>query len=401
MEKLSPKFMRSVLALLGVIVTFLIMGFLKLAGPVLIPFVVAFLLSFVLNPLVEVLVKIKIPRIIAVIMVIIVLVGLSFLIGLILYESIQSILRNFGKYQDRYTEVTGFIASTLNLPGDYFQTLEISGTIFSIVGQVSGNLVNFLGNTMLVLIFMLFLFLEKPFIRRKLVDAVRHEETERIARIFADITHQVGRYLMVKFIVSLLTSIIVFFGFTAIGVDFAFVWAVLTFLFNFIPTIGSISISAITSVFAIIQFFPQYEPIILAILAMVIPQIIIGNIIDPKMLGDSLNLSPVIILVAMLIWGYLWGIAGLFLAVPLTVGLKIVFEHVPSMRYISILMGTGTFGERKARLKANRMKAAERRRARKAAGDQNDNGNGPGSYIASANQDTSNRNSADQTSGDA
>lgn len=377
MEKLSPKFMRSVIALLGVIVTLLVMGFLKLAGPVLIPFVVAFLLSFVLNPLVEVLVKIKIPRIVAILMVIIVLVGLSFLIGLILYESIQSILRNFGKYQDRYTEVTGFIASMLNLPGDYFETLEISGTIFSIVGQVSGNLVNFLGNTMLVLIFMLFLFLEKPFIRRKLVDAIRHEETERIARIFADITHQVGRYLMVKFFVSLLTSIIVFFGFSAIGIDFAFVWAVLTFLFNFIPTIGSISISAITSVFAIIQFFPQYEPIILAVLAMVIPQIIIGNIIDPKLLGDSLNLSPVIILVAMLIWGYLWGIAGLFLAVPLTVGLKIVFEHVPSMRYISILMGTGTFGERKARIKANRIRAAERRRARKSAGDgQNSPGTG-------------------------
>jgi AI-2 transport protein TqsA len=333
------------IALLATIAIFMIMGFLKLAGTVLIPFVVAFLLSFVLNPAVEALVKIRIPRIIAIIMIILVLLGLSFLIGLILYESVQSILRNFSKYQLRYFELVDFIAATFNLPADYFERLDISSNLLRLVGQFSSNLVGFLGNVSLVLIFMLFLFLEKPFIRRKLVDAIRHDETERVARIFADITRQVGRYLMVKFFVSMLTAIVVFIGFSAIGVDFAFIWAVLTFLFNFIPTIGSITISGITSIFAAIQFFPDYQPIVLAVLAMAVPQLIIGNIIDPKMLGDSLNLSPVVILMAMLIWGYLWGVAGLFLAVPLTVGLKIIFEHFPNLRYIGIIMGTGTISE--------------------------------------------------------
>jgi AI-2 transport protein TqsA len=333
------------IALLATIAIFMIMGFLKLTGTVLIPFVVAFLLSFVLNPAVEALVKIRIPRLISIIIVILVLLGLSFLIGLILYESVQSILRNFPKYQQRYLDLIDFVSVTFNLPADYFQTLELSGNLLSLIGQVSSNLVGFLGNVMLVLIFMLFLFLEKPFIRRKLVDAIRHDETERVARIFADITKQVGRYLMVKFFVSSLTAVVVGIGFTLIGVDFAFIWAVLTFLFNFIPTIGSITISGITAVFAVVQFFPDYQPIILALLAMVVPQLIIGNILDPKMLGNSLNLSPVIILVAMLIWGYLWGVAGLFLAVPLTVGLKIIFEHFPNLRYIGILMGTGTISE--------------------------------------------------------
>jgi AI-2 transport protein TqsA len=210
------------IALLATIAIFMIMGFLKLTGTVLIPFVVAFLLSFVLNPAVEALVKIRIPRLISIIIVILVLLGLSFLIGLILYESVQSILRNFPKYQQRYLDLIDFVSVTFNLPADYFQTLELSGNLLSLIGQVSSNLVGFLGNVMLVLIFMLFLFLEKPFIRRKLVDAIRHDETERVARIFADITKQVGRYLMVKFFVSSLTAVVVGIGFTLIGVDFAF-----------------------------------------------------------------------------------------------------------------------------------------------------------------------------------
>ncbi len=361
---LNPRAERTIIALLATIAVFLILGFLKLAGTVLIPFIVAFLLSFVLNPAVEALVKIRIPRIIAIIIIILILLGLSFLVGLILYESVQSILSNFGKYQQRYLDLIAFASETFNLPADYFETLELTGTILSLVGQVSSNLVGFLGNVSLVLIFMLFLFLEKPLIRRKLVDAIRHDETERLARIFADITKQVGRYLFVKFFVSTLTAIVVYFGFSLIGVDFAFIWAVLTFLFNFIPTIGSITISAVTAAFAVIQFFPTYQPIVLAMLAMAVPQLIIGNILDPKLLGNSLNLSPVVILIALLIWGYLWGVAGLFLAVPLTVGLKIIFEHFPNMRYIGIIMGTGTFSEteerRKQRMLRNKAKAEEK-----------------------------------------
>lgn len=331
----------SIVGLLAVICLFLVMGFLKLAGTVLIPFVIAFLLSFVLNPTVEAMVRIRIPRLAAIFIVILVLLGLSFLIGLIIYESIQSILSNFSQYQQRYFDLIDYISVTFDLPADYFENLELTRSLLSMLGQVSSNLVGILGNMAMVMVFLLFLFLEKPMIRPKLIEAIRHEETENVARIFADISKQVGRYLIVKFVVSALTAIVVYIGFRLIGVDFTFVWAVLTFLFNFIPTIGSISISGITALFAVVQFFPDFQPIVLTILAMVIPQLIIGNIIDPKLLGDSLNLSPVVILVAMLIWGYLWGVAGLFLAVPLTVGIKIVFEHFPNLRYIGIIMGTG------------------------------------------------------------
>jgi predicted PurR-regulated permease PerM len=203
-------------------------------------------------------------------------------------------------------------------------------------------LFGFLGNVALTMVFLLFIMMEKPFIKLKLREALKHERTEKIGKIFANINKQVGRYLVIKFFVSFLTAIIVFGTFSAVGVDFPFIWALLTFLFNFIPTIGSIIISVVSILFALIQFFPDWNPIILAGISMVTPQLLIGNILDPKLTGDSLNLSPVVILLALLLWGWLWGTSGLFLAVPLTVGIKIAFEYIPGLHFLGVLMGTGS-----------------------------------------------------------
>jgi predicted PurR-regulated permease PerM len=96
-----------------------------------------------------------------------------------------------------------------------------------------------------------------------------------------------------------------------------------------------------TGVFAIIQFYPSWTTPVAAILIMVVVQQIMGNLIEPGLLGDLLNLSPVVIIFSLLIWGWLWGIVGMFLAVPITVALKIVCENIPALNSIAILMGTG------------------------------------------------------------
>ena len=127
-------------------------------------------------------------------------------------------------------------------------------------------------------------------------------------------------------------------AFSLIGVDFAFIWAVLSFLFNFIPSIGSIVVGVTSSVFALVQFYPDCEPHSRGGISMLTIQLVLGNVIDPKLQGDSLKISPVVILFSLLFWGWLWGIVGLFLAVPLTVALKIVFENIPG-RVCGVLMG--------------------------------------------------------------
>ena len=324
-------------------------GVLRLMGGIFVPLVIALLLSFVFSPLVSLLVKIKIPRFLAITLVLLIFLTAGFLLGLIVYSSIGSLVREFPRYQSRITSLLSETLRELDLPAGVVNEINIAGRISSAFFQVSSDFMSFAGSFTVVLIFLLFLLMEKPYLRKKVNNALKDNTTRRIAIIFAHINGQIGRYIGVKLLVSSLTAVVVYIAFRFIGVDFPFIWAVLTFLFNFIPSIGSVAITVLSAIFAVLQFLPDWQSIFAVVISMGSAQFIIGNVLDPKLLGDRLNLSPVVILFSLLAWGWLWGIAGLFLAVPLTVAIKIVFENIPGLEPIGILMGTGNYRQRRRR----------------------------------------------------
>lgn len=325
---------------------------LRLTASIFIPLVVAILLSFVLNPVVGYLRRLGLPRGFAVMAVLLLLMGFNVLVGLLFYTSVQSLVRRFPAYQARLLQLLSEFIDATNLPPTILQEFNITGNLSSFIFSISGNIAGFIGSLMMIIVFVLFILLEQPYMRAKLFSALEGPRTDRVARISDGINIQIGRYLSVKLLVSAMTSLIVYISFSIIGVDFAFIWAILTFLFNFIPSIGSIAISILSSIFAILQFAPDWNPALAAAASMSVTQFLIGNVLDPKMQGDSLNLSPVIILFSLLLWGWIWGIVGMFLAVPLTVAIKIVFENVPGMEWIGILMGTGNYRERERKIRA-------------------------------------------------
>lgn len=316
---------------------------LRLTGSIFVPFVIALLLSFVFAPVVAWLNAHRVPRVLAIAVVMVVFIAFGFLLGLIVYTSFQSLVREFPRYQARFFSLLQQVVQRFDLPSDVLDRVQISRTVGNALLSVSGDFLDFGSRLMVVLIFLLFLLIEKPYVRGKLTAAFNQATHQRLSRVLRDINRQIGHYVAVKLFVSSLTAIVVYLSFAIIGVDFAFIWGVLTFLFNFVPSIGSIAISVISLVFLIAQYVPNWPPIIAGFTAMAGAQLVIGNIIDPKMLGDRLNLSPVVILFSLLIWGWLWSVAGLFLAVPLTVAIKIVLEHIPGLQPIGILMGTGNF----------------------------------------------------------
>lgn len=344
--RLPSGFLRANTLYLFILTLVAVGGVLRLMGGIFIPFVIALLLSFVLAPIAQGLVKLRIPRIIAVSITLLIFLAFGYLVVLVVYSSVQSLLREFPKYQLRFTMLLRELIDNYGLPADFTSQLEITRTIGNALISFSGNFMSFASGFMVVFVFLLFLMMEQPYLRGKMSAAFRDSTTRRFAIILAHINQQVARYIAVKIVVSMLTAIVVYFLFSWIGVDFPFIWAIMTFLFNFIPSIGSIVITAVTGVFAIVQFFPEWNPVIATFSAMGITQFAIGNVLDPKLLGDRLNLSPVVILLSLLIWGWIWGTAGLFLAVPLTVTIKIILENVPGMEAFGILMGTGNFRPR-------------------------------------------------------
>lgn len=325
--------------LLLVLVTLAVGAVLKLTATIVQPLVIALLLTFVLNPIVEALHRMRIPRIVGIVFVLALLLGFGTLFAFVVYTSMQRLLREVPTYFDKLSELTRTVTDYLSLPDTIVADLDLSRQVGSYLVSASGSFLSLSGSLIIVLIFLLFLLLEKPYIRPKVMEALQGPRTEKIWRIVGHTNAQIGRYLSVKLLISTLTGGLVWLTFSLVGVDFAFIWGALSFLLNFIPSIGSILISVVSALFAFVQFYPDPTPIVWAVLSMVSIQLVLGNIIDPKMQGDSLKISPVVILFSLLLWGWLWGVVGLFLAIPLTVALKIVFENIPSLEWVGVLMG--------------------------------------------------------------
>ena len=161
--------------------------------------------------------------------------------------------------------------------------------------------------------------------------------SQKFLSMYTNIIDQVHKYLGVKTLISFVTSLIVMGILLLFGVDFVLVWGILTFLFNFIPNIGSFIATILPATFTLIQFDNPFIALWVAVCLLVI-QFVLGNIIEPKIMGDSVNLSTVVILFALLFWGFVWGIPGMFLAVPMTAILKIVFENIEGLKPVAILM---------------------------------------------------------------
>jgi predicted PurR-regulated permease PerM len=158
-----------------------------------------------------------------------------------------------------------------------------------------------------------------------------------VLAVFQAIDADIRTYIGVKTFTSFLTAAISFVILSWTGLDFAELWAVLIFVLNFIPNIGSIVATILPSLLALVQFEPL-TPFLVIFFGIGATQIVIGNILDPNLMGHRLNISPLVIVLSMLLWGYLWGVPGLFLGVPMMVILMIVLYHFEDTRWVAVLL---------------------------------------------------------------
>lgn len=346
--KTSMNYRRASLFLLSVLTLLAVGATLKMTTEVVLPFVVAVLLTFVLEPLVTLLGKLKIPRSIAAI-VIVLLVGLGvYIVGLILFNSLRTIVSLYPKYEARFTEIYRTIAAAFDLSYDEHETLfnnlwnqlNIRTRVQSFAFRFSESFISFLRDVMMVVLFIIFLLLELGHFRKRVEIAFEKFLHGGVTNMMDTIVVQITRYLSIKFFLSLATAIIVGVALKIIGLDFPLVWAVIVFILNFIPTLGSIAAGVGVIIFSIVQFYPNPVPIVWVVSVMFGANVIIGNVLEPKIQGDHLGLSPFVILVSLMGWGWLWGFVGLILAVPMTVVVKIICEHIPGLEPVSIMLGS-------------------------------------------------------------
>ena len=332
--------MKVMLGLMGLLSAIALCIVLNLASGVFIPLVVAWFILQVFRPVILLGRKLRLPPSLNLTLVF----TLLFCLGVIGVHFCAAQATEFTRVYARYAPELGArfddLMTKLGASPDMASSFDWIGFLQSNARNISTLLIALSSKLVMTLVFLMFMLLEAPYVDEKIDKAFSGHNAERIKGILSTISEQISRYLGTLTLISLATGAFAWLALTIMGVELATGWAVLTFLLNFIPTVGSIIATIPPVLMAGIQFPTLFEPIVVLVALMAI-QISIGNVITPKVVGDRLGVSPVVILLSLLLWGTIWGVPGALLSVPIVSIIKIVCENIHSLRPIAVLMGSG------------------------------------------------------------
>lgn len=328
-----------------IIASLMIIAFLKVAKIIVLPIVVSIFLSFMLIPIIHWLRRKKVPAVLSSFLSLgLVFLVIAFTISIVVV-SLQSLSASLPGYEERVQILLAKLVNYINSFGfslnaqDFLAIIDIK-SLMSFAGKSVGAILSIgfdiLKYGLLIFFISLFMMIESTRIGQKARKAfgqgqILDDSSKHIAI-------EIQRYIFYKTIISLTTGILVWAVLRIIGVDFPLVWGLLAFLLNFIPSVGSIIATLPPVLMALLQFDSplKYAAIVLACLMAI--QVSIGSYLDPKIMGEHLNLSTLVIFISMVFWGWVWGPVGMLIAVPIAVTFKVAMHHHPRLKPISQMM---------------------------------------------------------------
>jgi predicted PurR-regulated permease PerM len=329
-------------ACLVIVVIFIGGVVLQQARPVLFPFFLALFLSFILYPVQDFFTRIKIPKFLSIIFILLVTFTIIYLLGALFYSAGKTFATEFPKYGQKISTILISIQEKLNLSPlnletvDWPKQLELN-KIGGLIVSSLGPFFSFISTLFLIFIFLIFILAGRGKTKEKLKKSLDKKNARKIIEVVEKIDGQIQKYLAIKTIVSLFTGILVTVVLLIFGVDFAIVFGFLTFLMNYIPNIGSFIATAFPIIIAFFQFETIWPAFWIMVLLMSI-QMIMGNLVEPRLMGRGLGLSPLVVLFFLFFWGWLWGIPGMILSVPIAAIVKIICSNIDELNFIAALM---------------------------------------------------------------
>lgn len=311
---------------------------LSAAGDILLPVLFSVFLSILALPLVKVLRRAGVPAPVAIAMVVLAVALVLVAFTGIIAGTVRTFTDRIPEYeaplqrlvQDTMAQLQAFgIANDLTDLTRLMQPTDVMG----LVGQTLNATVGILSRIVVVTLTMTFILLEENDLSLKTAVAFGSHRASPFERAPVD----VQRYLFIKSVVSLLTGILVGAWCSILGLDFPVLWGLLAFLLNYIPTIGSILAAIPPILLAVVQLGGlSAVGVGMGYLAV---NVLLGNLIEPRLLGRSLGLSPLVVFLSLLFWGWLWGPAGMLICVPMTVIAKLVLASNDDTRWMAVLLG--------------------------------------------------------------
>lgn len=329
------------LAIIGIVLLILIYG-----RPFLVPIVVGFLVFTVLAAGIDKVSRIRMGRIappywLAAIVGLVLLGAVMFVLYSIVSGELLLMIAEWPTMLERMQRVIASLSEWLGQ--DLAGSIRVALADFNVVNGLRGLVTPAgvaIASIVVVLLYVGFMFVESGHFPQKIDrlfnDPARAAEVKETGR---RIIAGVHRYLLLKTLLSAGNTLAAYAVLKIMGVDFAETWALLTFFLNFIPKIGSITGTVLPSLFALLQF-QEFQPVFFVVVGLTIVHAVTGEVVEPMVMGKTLNLSSLVIMAALTFWAMVWGIAGAFLAVPLMAVILTICAKIPALRPIAIMLSS-------------------------------------------------------------
>ncbi len=311
------------------------------AKSIIAPFILALFISIICAQPIAWLEKKKVPKWLALIIVILGLIllfsGFSIFIG----GTLASFSSNVSEYESTLKTIIISVIQYLNehginIPQDQVSNLVQPAKILEFTAGALNRIFKMAGSTFLIFLIIFFILTElKSFpIKAKAITSV----SGKPITYFSDIIKNIRHYLWIKTLFCLLIGTLIYIALLIIGVRYALLWALIAFLMSYIPHIGSIFAAIPAVLFALVQ--SGLGDALWTLGSFMLIYNIIGNFVEPRIMGKGLGLSTLVVFLSLIIWGFILGPVGMFLSVPITMTIKIIMEHNEKTRWIAILLGT-------------------------------------------------------------
>jgi AI-2 transport protein TqsA len=324
--------------------TALVLYLLVVGKPILLPLVIAIFVWYLINALAAVFERVQIheqalPAIARFGAAILVLLGLLWFVVNLVIGNINQVAAAAPSYEENLAQLLERVSEWLGMDEvPTIQALFEGVNVTDLIRNLAAAITGIIGNAGTMLIYVAFLLLEQSSFNKKIAALFPDAKREAfVHRIIQRIATEIQTYVWLKTLTSLLTGFLSYLVMKMVGVDFAEFWALLIFALNYIPYIGALLGVVFPTLLTLVQF-DTLTPFFIVAGTLTLIQFMIGNVLEPRIMGKGLNISPLIMLLSLAVWGSIWGVVGMFLAVPLMVVVMIICANFDATRPVAIML---------------------------------------------------------------
>lgn len=312
---------------------------LKMASSLVVPFLLAVFIAMIVSPLLQWLKVRRVPGGIAILLIILLILSIGLILGAVIGSSVDSFRQDIPVYSAKLAVMSEAVQQGLAQRGiatdaELWQNSFDPSAVMLWVGSALASFGNVMTNSVLILLTVIFILAENTRFGDKLRIARGNKNSQAW---LGELSSSIHGYLGIKAAISAVTGLLIYIWLTILGVDYAILWGLIAFLLNFVPTVGSFIAAVPAVLLALVQL--GFASAGLTLLGFVVVNFVMGSAVEPRWMGKGLNLSPLVVFVSLVLWGWVLGPVGMLLSIPLTIMVKIALAANEDTRWISIMLG--------------------------------------------------------------